>query len=124
MKTLSISFILVCSLCCSIPTFAQEQQAATAANITVSTSSTLAPSTSATFQEAYSRMLDTFPQKVLSTIGTILENSTNSTSAGEQKDSLLKKDNLALQGELSLSGAITIGAKYWLSELTALQVEG
>lgn len=74
--------------------------------------------TSATFSD----MLSTFPQAVLSTINSVVLQSTNASSATTPFDSTARKDNLALQMGMWQSGKVGAGVKYWLSELTALRV--
>ncbi len=74
--------------------------------------------TSATFGD----MISTFPQAVLSTINSVVLQSTNATSAAPLLDSTARKDNLALQMGMWESGRVGAGAKYWLTELTALRV--
>lgn len=83
---------------------------------------TTATQSPTTFQDNFSAMLSSFPQKVLSTVSSIVVNSTNATSASEVKDSLWKKDNFALGMGLFNSSSVGIGGKYWLSELTALSL--
>lgn len=74
--------------------------------------------TSATFSD----MLSSFPQAVLSTINSVVLQSTNASSATTPFDSTARKDNLALQMGMWQSGRVGAGVKYWLSELTALRV--
>ena len=74
--------------------------------------------TSATFGD----MISTFPQAVLSTINSVVLQSTNATSAAPLLDSTARKDNVALQMGLWESGRVGAGVKYWLTELTALRV--
>lgn len=74
--------------------------------------------TSATFLD----MLSTFPQAVLSTINSVVLQSTNASSATTPFDSTARKDNLALQMGMWQSGRVGAGVKYWLSEVTALSV--
>jgi hypothetical protein len=99
MKTLIIPCVVVMFFLPSSLIFSQEQ---------ASTSATVP---TATFQENFSTMLSTFPQKVLATVNTIVVNSTNASSAAEIKDSLLKKDNVALQMGMWSSGGGSISAK-------------
>lgn len=74
--------------------------------------------TSATFSD----MLSTFPQAVLSTINSVVLQSTNASSATTPFDSTARKDNLALQLGMWESGRVGVGVKYWLSEVTVLRV--
>jgi hypothetical protein len=67
-------------------------------------------------------MLSTFPQAVLSTINSVVLQSTNASSATTPLDSTARKDNLALQMGMWQSGSVGVGVKYWLSEVTALRV--
>jgi hypothetical protein len=75
--------------------------------------------TSATFSD----MLSTFPQAVLSTINSVVLQSTTASSATTPFDSTARKDNLALQMGMWQSGRVGAGVKYWLSELTALRID-
>jgi hypothetical protein len=123
MKTLIIPALAAFYLVFSSNLFAQDQQSSTATVVVPIAAPvvTPAPVNVSSTADAFSKMLSTFPQRVLSTINTIVVQSTNATSAGEQKDSLLKKDNLALQLGLLNSYQGGIGVKYWLTELTAFR---
>ncbi len=81
-----------------------------------------AQSSTVTTSATFSDMLSTFPQAVLSTINSVVLQSTNASSATTPFDSTARKDNLALQMGMWQSGRVGAGVKYWLSELTALRL--
>ena len=58
----------------------------------------------------------------LSTINSVVLQSTNASSATTPFDSTARKDNLALQMGMWESGRVGAGVKYWLSEVTALKI--
>lgn len=90
--------------------------------LSLNVSSVQAQSSTVTTSATFSDMLSTFPQAVLSTINSVVLQSTNASSATTPFDSTARKDNLALQMGMWESGRVGVGVKYWLSELTALRV--
>lgn len=90
--------------------------------LSLNVASVQAQSSTVTTSATFSDMLSTFPQAVLSTINSVVLQSTNASSATTPFDSTARKDNLALQMGMWESGRVGVGVKYWLSELTALRV--
>lgn len=90
--------------------------------LSLNVSSVQAQPSTVTTSATFSDMLSTFPQAVLSTINSVVLQSTNASSATTPFDSTARKDNLALQMGMWQSGRVGAGVKYWLSEVTALRV--
>lgn len=91
--------------------------------LSLNVASLQAQSSTVTTSATFSDMLSTFPQAVLSTINSVVLQSTNASSATTPLDSTARKDNLALQLGMWWSSRAGIGMKYWLSELTALRID-